>query len=164
MKYSDILKSKKIVHLDTFEVDMMVVSCQYNSDRFLQYRQSVEFAYPNVENDVLQLRFSPHVWYAMRYYQDKSKILPINPYSYMQLMYGRSAKDILAKTQKFNTLLDSIKSVGLKEDNLPIVLIHPVIQNKFNGSYEIYEGHHRMAAVFATGVPYCKVKLCTIGD
>ena len=163
MKFSDLLKSRQkyMTVIDKLDIDLMTVSCQYNPDRVIEYRQAAFLGYKHVERGFLSLRFSPHVWYALRYYQDRSSIKPYNPYSYMQLLYGRNAQGIQEKVKRFNKLLDSVQKEGIKET--PIVVISPFVDNVYNQSYEIYEGHHRLAAWLALGNSTCKVKLCTNG-
>ena len=142
--------------LGTHEIDLMNTFCQYNPNRFLAWKQVVESIFPNIGKDVLCLRFSPHVWFALRHVTG-IKIESNNPYYMMHRYYKRSHKDALIKETNFKILIDDIVKRGIKDK--PQVMLYPIHKNPYCVMNEIYEGHHRLSAHFIAINTIAKVEL-----
>lgn len=71
------------------------------------------------------------------------------PYHKMQRLYGRKDKWIKGKMDSFIFLFEAVRREE-PVDRL-VVLNKPIVKNKFNSKYEIYEGHHRASCYLVLG-------------
>lgn len=124
------------------EIDQM--KAQYNPDRF-KYWQSL---HKGPKREEFNMLYSPH--YRLLRGDD-------NAYYKMQELYGRNHKWIDKKITGFIALYNSIRDEGYKESI--IILSKPLVENKYNSGFEIFEGHHRVACCLVLGMKEitCKV-------
>lgn len=115
-------------------VDINQIKAQYNPDRF-RYWQAL---HEGPEKEVLNMIYSPH--YRLLTGGDGA-------YYRMQKLYGKNDKLIRKKIEGLRELFNSIKKDGYKA-NITI-LSKPLVRNKYNGGFEIFEGHHRLACCLA---------------
>ena len=113
------------------------LKAQYNPERF-HFWQRLHNGPPN---KVLHMRYSPH-YRLLRTHT--------GPYRQLQKYYGRNDKWINNKIIKFIDIYESIKKEGFLE-NIS-ALETPLVKNKYNRGYEIYEGHHRVAIALVLGL------------
>jgi len=126
-------KQSKLIYLHPIEL-----KAQYNPLRF-KYWKSL---HKGPENEVLNMFYSPHYRFLKNY---KEQTIEKTSYYKLQKLYGRNHKWIKNKIDQFITLFEDIKNNGYDPDKALIVLTHPIVQNPYNYSYEIFEGHHRVA-------------------
>ena len=118
---------------------------QYNPERFHIWKS----LHDAPGKDFLHMLYSPHYRF----------LLDSNDKTYYQLQkkFGRNDKWIKKKIEKFIGVYESIMKRGFIEN--VSALEKPIVQNKFNNSFEIFEGHHRVAIALALGI---KVIPCEI--
>lgn len=136
------------------------ISAQYNPDRFHLWKKTCV----NVADDnFLHMRYSPHVNFLKLFEQHggtlKGQLEGTNYYK-MHRNYGKSDDWTKNKIKTFLSIYKDIKSNGIKEP--PIILTGPIVKNPYNGSYEIFEGHHRCAIALFLEMPIIKCKLKTV--
>jgi hypothetical protein len=107
-----------------------VLKAQYNPERFHIWKG----LHNGPPDKVLDMRYSPHY----RFLKGDE-----DPYWKLQAKYGRKSKWIKNKIQKFREVYDNILKEGFYE-NISALEI-PLVENEYNKSFEIYEGHHRVA-------------------
>ncbi len=142
-KYTKTLSFKKIRNED---IKISNLSAQYNSSRFKKYRKVTSSS----GNDFLKVGNMPHVEFLKLYQAGAStQVLSGTPYYIMLKKYGHKSKWIRSKMNSFIKLFEQLKEGKLKS---PITVVEkPIIKNKYNDGYEIYEGHHRTACYFVMG-------------
>jgi hypothetical protein len=136
LSYSDLLRMVNVADAKVELVELVVLKAQYNPERF-GYWQSLHKGPPE---QVLNMNYSPHIdllknigdWQNTSYYE-------------MHRLYGREHKWIEKKIIKFIELFYNIDKIGYTEKI--VVLRRPLIVNPYNNSFEIYEGHHRVACL-----------------
>lgn len=114
-----------------------ILKAQYNPERFHIWRS----LHKGPKNKVLDMLFSPHYRF-LQGNKDES-------YYQLQKRYGRNHKWIKNKIKKFLATYESIKVNGFLENIL--ILETPLISNKYNKGFEIYEGHHRVSIALTLG-------------
>ena len=120
------------------------VVCQFNPDRYHFWLNCAHS---------LRVPDSPH-WGISKLGIDVS-------YRRYQLFLGRNEKWIDSKIAEFKKIIEDCQSgVGILER--PIVLAKPIKDNPFweDGKYEIWEGHHRIAASLA----WCETTIADVYD
>lgn len=144
MKYAALTKKVDINNYTEILVDINQIKAQYNPDRFKFWKSLHE----GPEEEVLNMLCSPH--YKLLMGDDRA-------YYKMQKLYGRNDKWIKKKATAFLDLYSSICEGGVREKI--IVLNKPLVKNKYNDGFEIYEGHHRIACCLVLGMKeiLCKV-------
>jgi hypothetical protein len=110
---------------------------QYNPERFHMW-VSLHNGPPGEE---FNMKYSPHY----RFLKGDEE-----PYWKLQRMYGRKSKWIKNKIKKFRDVYESILKNGFIEN--VSVLETPLVENKYNNGWEIYEGHHRVAIALVLGM------------
>jgi len=130
-------------------IKVNLLSAQYNPKRF-KYWSSLHDDFPQT---VLKMEYSPHIRF-LRFYQQHGKgiwnKIEESAYYKLQKLYGRDRAWIVKKAKKFIRLYVDIKHRGF--EGYIEILKHPMHKNKYNESYEIYEGHHRTACCIALGI------------
>lgn len=141
MKYKDVLKKVDVSNTILEIVELDLIKAQYNPDRFSMWKS----LHKGPDEEVLNMKYSPHYnllldisnWKDSSYYE-------------MHRLYGRKHAWIEDKVTKFIELFYNITKEGYKENI--IVLRRPLVANPYNNSYEIYEGHHRVACVIMLNI------------
>ena len=126
-------------------IDLNKIKAQYNPERFHLWKS----LHKGPEKEVLNMLYSPHY----RFLKDRKD----KYYYQLQRLFGRNNKWIEDKIDKFLDVFKSIKGDGFKETIM--IIERPLIKNSYNNSYEIYEGHHRVACCLflnMKGIP-CQV-------
>lgn len=144
MRYSQLIKTVDTTNFTFEAISTINLKAQYNTDRFLIWSS----LHKGPVNEVLNMKFSPHFKFLNN--EDASYIL-------LQQKYGKKDGWIIKKIVKFLKIYEGIKSNGVLE--YPIILKTPLAKNIFNQSYEIFEGHHRVACALALNIKEitCKV-------
>ncbi len=119
-------------------IDPKKLKAQYNPERFHLWKS----LHNGSEKEALNMIYSPHYRF-LKNRKDKS-------YYQLQRFYGRKDKWIKNKIDKFLDVFESIKKDGFTE-NISAVEI-PLVKNKYNKGYEIFEGHHRVACALVLGI------------
>jgi hypothetical protein len=137
-------KEIKIIQLDK-------IYAQYNPDRFKQLKSV--FDKDELDNNILNMKYSPHFDFLNNIIGQKNifeKLIGLKYYE-MQKKYGRNKRWIYQKVTKFIILYNDIKLNGYDMDKKIIVLNKPLIQNKYNNGFELFEGHHRLSCLLHLG-------------
>ena len=140
-KYRKKLKLKKV---KTCYIPLSEIKCQYNPNLFRFWDE--------VCGHTMDLTTTPFYKYLM--YKD------IDPYKKLFNLYGRPETWITNNIMKFQQMTEEINKNGFCNE-LPIVLEKPVIKNKWNDSFEVWEGHRRLSICRYYNIEQ-KVKLCRI--
>ncbi len=143
---------------------------------FAGYKQSLELKqteYKYISFDKIKCQFNPDVkayWLgicggysidATPYYH---YLNTSSSFKYEQLMksFGRTVDWIKDDIKKFDILYEDIKAKGFDhKKSIPELLENPVLENKYNDSYEIWEGHRRLSICKFLDIPV-KVKVFNI--
>lgn len=137
-------------------IECDLISAQYNPSRFKYWASSCDC---NIL-DCLNMTHSPHVKLLLDYKIRGKKIwddISSSNYFLMQKRYGKSEKWTRNKISSFIELFDSVQDVGVRE--MPIILPTPLVDNKYNKGYEIFEGHHRIACCISSEIVSVKCLL-----
>lgn len=129
MIFSKHIKKLKLIHIESKVINLGNVKCQYNPDKYKHWIK--------VCGDSFTVQSSPF------YHFLNAK----NTQRYFDLfrLYGRSDVWVSNNILKFQGMYDDILANGFdSKKSLPIVLENPIIKNKYNSGYEIYEGHRRI--------------------
>jgi hypothetical protein len=141
----------KLVNIEILPVEIDKIHCQYNYDRFKLYREVVRKGCNY--NEILNISESPHCDLLRNYIDNKEKVfdnIKKSMYYRMHKLYGKNHKWTINKIKTFFNLYEDIKKRGFIGE---IVLINkPVVENKYNDGYEIYEGHHRTSCCYMLGL------------
>lgn len=145
MKYSDYRKTLKLKQVGIEYIDITKIKCQYNPDYEKKWISICGLSY--------NINSTPYYEY----------LSTKKDFKYRKLMeaYGRHESWIDQNINKFNSLTKAIKSEILIPEYIPQVLISPTIKNKYNDSYEIWEGHRRLSICLFKRIKQ-KVRLCEI--
>jgi hypothetical protein len=155
--FSSYLHDKvRIILIREGNIDVDKIFCQYNPDKFHLYSQVVYKL-----GNPLSIYNSPH-YKLLKLIQSLGRdklILHIQNTDYwkMQKLYGRDDKWIMGKIDKFINLYISIQNGTIIDS--PEILDKPIVTNQYNDKFEIWEGHHRMAAFAALGLTTVKCNL-----
>ncbi|MHA1233209.1 MAG: hypothetical protein ACTSPQ_21510 [Candidatus Helarchaeota archaeon] len=131
MNYRQLVKKVDTSNFYIDTVDISKIRAQYNPERFHLWKS----LHKGPEIEALNMIFSPHY----RFLKDQSD----KSYYKLQRMYGRNNKWIQEKIKKFLDVFESMKTEGLKKN--VVIVEKPLIKNKYNQGFEIFEGHHRIA-------------------
>ena len=107
------------------------IKAQYNPERFHLWKS----LHKGPETETLNMLYSPHY----RFLKDQNN----KSYYRLQRLYGRNNKWIQVKIKKFLGVFESMKNEGVTESIM--ILENPLVKNKYNNDFEIFEGHHRVA-------------------
>lgn len=138
MNYRKLVRTVNTKDYYLMQVDPKVLYAQYNPQRFHLW-QSLHKGPPK---EALNMLYSPHY----RFLLDRSD----KSYFQLQKYYGRKNIWINEKMKKFLSVYDSIKNEGFKENVSAVE--KPIVSNKFNKGFEIFEGHHRVACALALNI------------
>lgn len=119
-------------------IEVGQIKAQYNPDKFKFWKS----LHKGPIREVLNMSYSPHYRF-LRQYIEQSVVIEKSPYYKLQKLYGRNDKWIRNKINKFINVFSSIRDSGY--NNKIAVLSRPLVKNKYNNGFEIYEGHHRLA-------------------
>ena len=122
----------KTVNTKNYKIEMIEpikLHAQYNPERFHLW----ESLHIGPKKKVLNMMFSPHYKFLVNRDDDS--------YYKLQKMFGRKNNWIKNKTEKFLSVYEDIKQNGFTENLM--ILKTPLVKNKHNNSFEIFEGHHR---------------------
>lgn len=144
MNFSKYRKTLKLEYVDTLYIPLNKIKCQINVDFFKYWKR--------ICGDSMEINSTPYYYYL--------KYRKIERYQDLMRAYGRSEKWIQRNIEKFFSLIKSISKKGFVGE-LPIVLEKPIIDNLYNKSYEIFEGHRRLSICLYNGIEQ-KVNLCRI--
>ena len=135
--------TKKINTKDYTEtmININQIKAQYNPNRFSMWQS----LHDGPEEEVLNIFYSPHYRLLKQYKEFGISIATVNKTTYyrLQRLYGRDDKWIKKKIYKFLDLFNNICDKGYNEKI--IVLDKPLVKNKYNKGFELFEGHHRVA-------------------
>jgi len=125
-------------------IDIDKIKAQYNPDRF-KFWQSLHKGPPK---EVLNMLYSPHY-----------RFLSGNESAYykLQQLYGRNDRWIGNKINEFSNTFNSIQNEGIRDSIC--ILNKPLVKNKYNDSFEIFEGHHRIACCLVLGFKKINCKI-----
>ena len=143
MTFSLYRKTLKLKVIKTCHIPLEEIKCQYNPDLF--------WAWEKVCGKSLLLSTTPYYDY-MHYGR-------LDKYKELMKLYGRGETWIINNILKFQNLIDDIDKNSVKE--LPVVLDKPIVKNKYNDSFEVWEGHRRLSICLYRGIKQ-KVKLCKV--
>lgn len=119
------------------------IKCQYHPKNFKHWK----YLHEGPEDKVLEIKYSPHVRFLNFYTPNKNiKEIKNTHYYKMHRSYGKSHKWTLIKINKFIELCKKIKKEGY--DGSAVIFKTPMFKNSYNDSFEIYEGHHRLAICY----------------
>ena len=155
MTFARYIKSKiEIKTISECYLETDGIFAQYNYDRFKKWKS----LYKESERDVLNMRLSPHYEF-LKVYEKTNGIMDFSKYRYykMHILYGKNRKWINNKIKNFISLYRHVKEGNCVD--LPIILTSPISKNPYNSSYEIYEGHHRVAIYLFLGRDKIRVNL-----
>lgn len=146
--FSKLTKSINLSEYEELSITVDKIKAQYNPDRFRFWKSLHE----GPEEEVLNMIYSPHYRLLKQYVDQGDAIqnLSKTPYYNLQKLYGRNDKWIRSKMLEFINLFANIRSEGYK--NRIAVLRKPLVKNKYNSGFEIYEGHHRLACCLVLGM------------
>jgi hypothetical protein len=147
----------KIEKMDTCVMNIHYIKVQYNPSRFRAL-----FVNSDITNyEPLEIAGLPHTLLLEHYKEfGRTKTLSIVTtllYGKMQKRYGHILQEIEKRASKFIDLYEDIKINGINER--PDIMREPLIENKYNKSYEIYEGHHRLACCHALNMKFVEVNI-----
>lgn len=155
MNFSLLLKNINTDKYVISNININQIKAQYNPDRFKLWKS----LHKGPEPEVLNMKYSPHYRLLKQYIEQNKNIRDIKNTDYYKLqnLYGRNHKWIINKINKFIILYNSISIEGYKDKI--IILEKPIIKNKYNSSFEIFEGHHRVSCGIFLGFKKISCKL-----
>lgn len=157
MTFAQYLKTLTITQTNEITIPINQIQMQYNPDRFKSYKQTT-----TNNQEPLKIENSPHVALLKEY--DKIGHLPHKikhtQYYQMQTSYGKTHDWIIEKIHKFIKLHNYIQQ-GHEPEKI-IILTTPIIKNKYNNNYEVYEGHHRISSYYTNNITIIKVILAQV--
>jgi len=161
--FSSHIKNLKLSEKEVRVMPSNKLRAQYNSDRFHLYKS----LHKGPDSEALRMQYSPHCRF-LKLYEDKGKDIfssvENTAYYKMHRKYGKCHEWTINKIKKFIALYNNIKAEGYKEDSRVTVFEKPLISNKFNDTYEIWEGHHRVACCIYLGIKYIPVGILTSNE
>lgn len=133
-------------------IDINQIKAQYNPERFKFWKS----LHKGPEEEVLNMVYSPHYRFLNQYIE-QNKNTNKSSYYKLQKLYGRNNEWIQNKITKFTSLFNSIQNEGCK---IKVILLNkPLVKNKYNNGFEIFEGHHRVACCLILGIRTITCKL-----
>ncbi|MFW9871679.1 MAG: ParB/RepB/Spo0J family partition protein [Candidatus Thorarchaeota archaeon] len=138
MKYRQLVKTVNTRNYYNKIINPVKAKAQYNPERFHLWVS----LYLGPKGEEFNMLYSPH----LRFLNDRND----DSYYKLQKLYGRNHKWIKAKTHKFLSVLNSIEQNGFTEE--VEIVEKPLVKNKFNKGFEIFEGHHRIACALYLGI------------
>jgi len=136
--FSKLIKKVNTDNYIESSVELSLISAQYNPDRFKFW----QLLHKGPNEEVLNMMHSPHY----RFLTGEEIV-----YYKMHQLYGKNDGWIRGKIKKFISLFEEIKIDGGYKDKI-IILKEPLVKNKYNSSFEIFEGHHRVACCLVLGI------------
>lgn len=131
MRFTSLIKTVDTNNYYKKNISLSKIKAQYNPERFKLWKSLHE----GPEKEVLNMIYSPHY----RFLKDRDN----KSYYKLQRLYGRNNKWIQNKIDKFLDVFNDMKNDGMKGS---IVIVEkPLVKNKYNNGFEIFEGHHRVA-------------------
>jgi len=119
-------------------INPIELKAQYNPERFHLWK----FLHVGPEEEVLNMMYSPHY----RFLKDRNN----DSYYRLQRKFGRNNLWIKNKTIKFLNIFESIKKEGFTERLM--IMETPIVKNKHNIGFEIFEGHHRVSCALILNI------------
>lgn len=138
MNYRQLVKTIDTNNYYEGSINLKYIKAQYNPERFHMWKSLHE----GPKGEELNMLYSPH----LRFLNDRND----EAYHKLQRMYGRNNKWINNKIKKFLGVLKSIEKDGITE--LIMIVDKPLVSNKYNDHFEIFEGHHRIACALYLGI------------
>jgi len=146
MSFSEYRRTLKLKTIDICYLDYDKISCQYN---------------PDYENVWLKVCGGYKITDGL-YYKQLIEWKDHKKYFELFRGYGRSLNWISNNITNFYLMMKDIDENGFdQKKELPVVLIKPILKNKYNDSYEIWEGHRRLSILKYLDIKQ-KVQLCEI--
>lgn len=145
--FSKLIKKIDLDNYIELSIEINQIKAQYNPDRFRFWKS----LHKGPEKEVFNMVYSPHYRFLMG---EK------NAYYKMHQLYGKNNKWIKEKVNKFKGMFDSIQNEGVY--NNIYILRKPLVKNKYNNSFEIFEGHHRLACCLVLGMKKIICRIVTI--
>lgn len=136
MRFRQLVRTVDTMNCYDMELDPGLLKAQYNPERF-HFWKSLHNGPPGEE---LNMIYSPHYRF-LRGHEEA--------YWQLQRYYGRGNKWIKNKIYKFISVSESMAREGFI--GMMSALEKPLVSNPYNSSYEIYEGHHRVACALYHG-------------
>jgi len=157
MKFSQQIKKVNTNKFQIIKINPKEIKAQYNPDKFKFWKSLHE----GPKEEVLNMLYSPHYRFLNHYEEQNKKLKDFRTTSYykLQKLYGRNDKWIKDKMCNFILLFESICDIGLRKDCLITVLEKPLVKNKYNNNYELFEGHHRLACALFLRKELIKINL-----
>ena len=155
MSFSSLLKKVNIDKYIESIISIDDIKAQYNPNRFSMWQS----LHDGPEKEVLNVFYSPHYIFLKQHKEFGIHLARVNKTAYyrLQRLYGRNDKWIKEKIYKFLDLFNSMCDDGYKEKI--IVLDNPLVKNKYNKGFEIFEGHHRIACCLVLGMEKIPCKI-----
>jgi len=155
VKFSKLIKKINTNSYTELIIPIVDIKAQYNPSRFKLWKS----LHSGPDKEVLNMLYSPHCRFLKQYKKFGMDIATVNSTSYykLQKLYGRNDKWIKEKIYKFLDVFNSISSDGYNEEI--IVLSSPLVKNKYNNSFEVFEGHHRLSCCYTLGYTEMKCKI-----
>ncbi len=139
MKFTKLIKNINTNNYTEKDININLIKAQYNPSRF-KFWKSLHIG---PKQEVLNIKYSPH-YRLLKQYIEQNKNIRNTDYYKLQKLYGRNDKWIKNKINKFINLFEDIKKNGYDLNQRIIILNKPIVKNKYNNKYEIFEGHHRI--------------------
>ena len=154
MNFKELMKKVDKQKSINIEIETKKLHAQYNPSRFKYWKSLHE----GPKDEVLNMIHSPHYRFLKNY---KEQNIKTTSYYKLQKLYGRNDKWIRNKIDEFIIMYENIKTNGYEEDPKVIILRTPLVINDYNYSYEIFEGHHRVAICLFLGMKMitCELKI-----
>lgn len=131
MNYRQLVKTVNTSNYYEDEIELSNIKAQYNPERFHLWKS----LHKGPEMEALNMLYSPHY----RFLKDRNDKV----YYRLQRLYGRNDRWIKEKIKKFLGVLESMRKNGVTERI--VIVERPLVANKYNEGFEIFEGHHRVA-------------------
>jgi len=137
MKFRQLVRTVDTNNYYESMTDPRLLKAQYNPERFHLWKS----LHNGPEKEALNMKYSPHYRFLRGH---------IEAYWELQRYYGRNNRWIRNKISKFVRVFESISREGFIE-NIS-ALETPLVKNKYNRGFEIYEGHHRVSIALFLGL------------
>lgn len=155
MNFSRLTKSVDTDAYIELVIEIDKIKAQYNPSRFRYW----QLLHRGPKGKVLDMAYSPHYRFLTSWQQIGGGLKNVEQTSYykLQKLYGRNGQWISKKIAGFIDLYNSIRDDGYNENI--VILSKPLVENKYNSTFEIFEGHHRVACCLVLGMKEitCKV-------
>ena len=137
MRFRQLVRTVNTYNYYECDIDPRKLKAQYNPERFHMWVS----LHNGPKGKEFDMKYSPHYRFLRGHKE---------AYWKLQRMYGRNDKWIRNKINKFMGVFESVSRQGFIE-NIS-ALETPLVKNKYNRGYEIYEGHHRVAIALVLGL------------